>query len=51
MVMFVRGIEETGVPEMIPVDELNDRPIGRDPERMEIVETLVRIGVREKKTP
>ena len=35
MVMFVRGIEEIGVPDMIPVDEWNDRPIGRDPERME----------------
>ena len=32
MVMFVKGIEETGVPDMIPVDEWNDRPIGRDPD-------------------
>ena len=35
MVMFVRGIEETGVPDMIPVDESIERPIGSDPERME----------------
>ena len=35
MVMFVRGIEEIGVPDMTPVDEWNDRPLGRDPERME----------------
>ena len=35
MVMFVRGIEDRGVPDMIPVDEWNDRPIGRDPEIME----------------
>ena len=35
MVMFVRGIEDRGVPDIIPVDELNDRPIGRDPEIME----------------
>ena len=35
MVMFVRGIEETGVPDMIPVDGWIERPIGRDPERME----------------
>ena len=35
MVMFVRGIEDRGVPDMIPVDEWNDRPIGRYPEIME----------------
>ena len=35
MVMFVRGIEDRGVPDMIPVDEWNDRPIGRDPEMIE----------------
>ena len=35
MVMFVRGIEDRGVPDMIPVDESNDRPIGRDPDIME----------------
>ena len=35
MVMFVRGIEDRGVPDMIPVDEWNDRPIGRDPDIME----------------
>ena len=35
MVMFVRGIEDKGVPDMIPVDESIDRPIGRDPEIME----------------
>ena len=34
MIMFVRGIEEIGVPDMIPVDEWSDRPIGRDPERI-----------------
>ena len=27
--------EDRGVPDMIPVDEWNDRPIGRDPEIME----------------
>ena len=31
----VRGIQDRGVPDMIPVDEWNDRPIGRDPEIME----------------
>ena len=35
MVMFVRGIEEIGVPDMIPVDESRFNPLGRDPERME----------------
>ena len=35
MVMFVRGMEDRGVPDMIPVDESNDRPIGRDPDIME----------------
>ena len=35
MVMFVRGIEDKGVPDMIPVDESIDRPIGRDPDEME----------------
>ena len=35
MVMFVRGIEDRGVPDMIPVDEWNDRPIGRDPDVIE----------------
>ena len=35
MVMFVRGMEDRGVPDMIPVDELIDRPIGRDPEMIE----------------
>ena len=35
MVIFVRGIEDRGVPDMIPVDESNDRPIGRDPDIME----------------
>ena len=35
MVMFVRGIEDRGVPDMIPVDESNDRPIGRDPVMIE----------------
>ena len=35
MVMFVRGMEDRGVPDMIPVDEWNDRPIGRDPEMIE----------------
>ena len=35
MVMFVRGMEDRGVPDMIPDDELIDRPIGRDPEIME----------------
>ena len=35
MVMFVRGIEDRGVPDMIPVDEWNDRPIGRDPDIIE----------------
>lgn len=35
MVMFVRGMEDRGVPDMIPIDELIDRPIGRDPEMIE----------------
>ena len=35
MVMLVRGIEDRGVPDMIPVDEWNDRPIGRDPDETE----------------
>ena len=35
MVMFVRGMEDRGVPDMIPVDELIDRPIGRDPDETE----------------
>ena len=35
MVMFVRGMEDRGVPDMIPVDEWNDRPIGRDPDMIE----------------
>ena len=35
MVMFVRGMQDRGVPDMIPVDELIDRPTGRDPEIME----------------
>ena len=35
MVMFVRGMEDRGVPDMIPVDESNDRPIGRDPVMIE----------------
>ena len=35
MVMFVRGMEDRGVPDMIPVDELRDRPIGRDPDVIE----------------
>ena len=35
MVMFVRGMEDRGVPDMIPVDESNDRPIGRDPDMIE----------------
>ena len=34
MVMFVRGIEDRGVPDMIPEDELSDRPIGRDPDEI-----------------
>ena len=33
--VFVRGMEDRGVPDMIPVDESNDRPIGRDPDIME----------------
>lgn len=35
IVMLVGGMEDRGVPDMIPVDELIDRPIGRDPEIME----------------
>ena len=35
MVMFVRGMEDRGVPDMIPIDELIDRPIGRDPDETE----------------
>ena len=35
MVMFVRGMEDRGVPDMIPVVESIDRPVGRDPEIME----------------
>ena len=35
MVMLVRGIEDRGVPDMIPVDESNDRPIWRDPVMIE----------------
>ena len=30
--VFVRGMEDRGVPDMIPIDELIDRPIGRDPD-------------------
>ena len=33
--MLVGGMEDRGVPDMIPVDELIDRPTGRDPEIME----------------
>ena len=33
--VFVRGMEDRGVPDMIPIDELIDRPIGRDPEMIE----------------
>ena len=40
-----------GDPEMTPVDGLIDRPLGSDPETMEIVETLVRLGVIEKDSP
>ena len=35
MVMFVRGMQDRGVPDMIPVDESNDRPVGRDPDETE----------------
>ena len=35
MVMFVRGMQDRGVPDMIPIDELIDRPIGRDPDETE----------------
>ena len=35
MVIFVRGIEDRGVPDMSPVDESNDRPVGRDPDETE----------------
>ena len=31
----VRGIQDRGVPDMIPVDESNDRPVGRDPDETE----------------
>ena len=44
-------IDWDGIPEMTPVDGLIDRPIGSDPETMEIVETLVRLGVIENGTP
>ena len=40
-----------GDPEMTPVDGLIDRPLGSDPETVEIVETLVRLGVIEKDSP
>lgn len=33
--VFVRGMEDRGVPDMIPIDELIDRPIGRDPDETE----------------
>ena len=36
---------------MTPVDGLIDRPLGSDPETMEIVETLVRLGAIEKDSP
>ena len=36
---------------MTPVDELIDNPLGSDPETMEMVETLVRLGVIEKDSP
>ena len=36
---------------MTPVDGLMDRPIGSDPETIEIVETLVRLGAIEKDSP
>ena len=35
MVMFVRGIEDRGVPDMIPVEEFRDIFIGRDPYEIE----------------
>ena len=44
-------IDSEGIPEMTPVDGLRDRPIGSDPETMEIVETLVRVGVIQKDNP
>ena len=36
---------------MTPVDGLIDRPLGSDPETIEIVETLVRLGVIENDSP
>ena len=36
---------------MTPVDGLIDRPLGSDPETIEIVETLVRLGAIEKDSP
>ena len=35
MVMFVRGMQDRGVPDMIPIDEWRERPGGRDPEIIE----------------
>ena len=36
---------------MTPVDGLRFKPIGSDPDTTEIVETLVRLGVRENDNP
>ena len=40
-----------GDPEITPVDWLSDRPVGSDPETIDIVETLVIVGVIEKDNP
>ena len=50
MVMFVRGMEDRGVPDMIPVVELIDRPIGRYPDEIEnessspLIEGMIETG-------
>ena len=36
---------------MTPVDGLRFKPIGSDPDTIDIVESLVRMGVREKDNP
>ena len=40
-----------GVPETTPVEGLRFKPMRSDPDTIEIVESLVRVGVREKENP
>ena len=52
MVMFVRGIEDREVPDMIPVDESIDRPIGRDPDEVENDKSSpLTVGMMENDSP